>query len=430
MLELFLTFWSFREPNVKWVVIGSIILGFTTGIIGTFAFIRKKSLIGDALAHAALPGITTAFILFQTKAPLVILSGALISCTLGLLGVEYISKYTKIKEDSALAIILSFFFGIGLFHLSYIQKMKGAQQAGIDKILFGQAASLTVYDIKILLVCSFVILTFVTLCFTRLKYLVFDPIFYECLGLKKRLLEYSLSMMMVVSVVIGLQMVGVVLMAALLLTPASSARYWSDNFKVILILAGLFGALSGLFGANISYMSMSMPTGPWIVMSLTFIFFISICFAPRRGILTKVIKRIKFSKKINEENLLRSLYKIYENNDSQNTYVHINNLFYHRNFKLQGLQNTLKQLAKKNLLLLKDSSVLLTEMGIKEASNLTRYHRLWELYLSKNLKHPPSLVHDDAEFIEHLITPELKILLDEELNENKKDPHGKNIPEK
>src|SRR5690606_7025568 len=146
--QAFREFWSFSDPNVVWVVCGSLILGASAGAIGCFAFLRKRALTGDALAHAALPGVTSAFLLFQSRDPLVILGGAIVSCIAGYLVIEYLVNRTKVKEDSAFAIVLSLFFAFGIFQLTYIQKSEFAGQSGLDKLLFGQAAALVGDDVR------------------------------------------------------------------------------------------------------------------------------------------------------------------------------------------------------------------------------------------------------------------------------------------
>jgi manganese/zinc/iron transport system permease protein len=418
----------FNQPNVAWVLSGSLILGFVTAILGTFAYLQKRSLVGDALAHAALPGTTTAFILFQSRSPLVILFGAILSCLIGYFGIEYLVKYTKIKEDSALAIILSFFFGIGLFHLSFIQKMPQAQQSGLDKILFGQAASLVRDDVTLLLWIGVVILIFISIFFHIYKYILFDPVYARCLGIRVTLFEFLLAFSIVLSVAIGLQLVGVVLMAALLLTPASSARYWSNNFKYVVLLAGFFGAFSGAVGSLISYILPAMPTGPWIVIISTIFFILSLLFAPQRGMLAKAMTRKRLLQKIDNENLLRGMYKLTEKQDVTLQYVPELSIYHHLKMNIRQFYRAVKSLEKQGMLHLHSGQAALTMSGYERAKELTRYHRLWEVYLERYLGLKADHLHDDAEIIEHLMTKDIEVKLMEILDAPSKDPHGMEIP--
>lgn len=428
MCNSFLDFWSFSDPNVVWVLVGAVLLGASAGMIGTFAFVRQRALAGDALAHAALPGVTSAFILFHSRDPLVIISGAFVSCFLGLFSVEYLIKRTKVKEDSALAMVLSFFFAIGVFHLSYIQKLAVTGQSGLDKLLFGQAASLVRKDVVVLGCVALLILLFIMSSFQKLRMISFDPDFARATGVRVPFWEAALAVTLVLSVVIGLQLVGVVLMAALLLTPAASARYWSDDLKVVTLLAGVFGALSGVVGANVSYLAPRMPTGPWIVVGLTLLFFVSMLLAPERGVFVRVRRRREVARRIEEENLLRTLYVLHEERRGDARGVELHSILEARDVAVQSLEATLTRAEQKGLISRNKGRYLLTAKGFSRAEEMTRRHRLWEVYLTENLNLPPDHVHEDAELVEHVLTDELEQQLSLELGRPAVDPHGRAIP--
>lgn len=425
----FFAFWTFSDPAVRWVVLGSVCLGFSAGLLGCFAFLRKQSLVGDALAHAALPGVTTMFLATHSRDPLMILLGATISCFLGMGAIEYLTRKTKIKEDSALAIVLSLFFALGIFHLTYIQKLGIASQAGLDRLLFGQAASLVRHDVVVLGWISVGLLSCIAIFFHRFKILCFDRQYAITLGLNVYWYDSLLALLLVLSVSIGLQLVGVVLMAAILITPAASARYWSHNLTTILWLAGIFGAISGIAGANISYLAPRMPTGPWIVVAVTTIFVVSLFFAPERGIGARVFKRIVMKKKVQEENLLRTFFKLREESASPNQYHEPTKILERRNMGIRDLEATIRRLISKGDLEKWGNKYRLSIQGFGHAARITRIHRLWELYLTKKIHLALDHVHDDAEEIEHIITPELEQKLLEELDFPLHDPHGKSIPQ-
>ncbi|PLR78502.1 manganese ABC transporter [Bacillus sp. V3-13] len=285
----------FSDPNTQWILMGSMLLGLSSGVIGSFAYLRKQSLMGDALSHAALPGICIAFMVTGTKSIFFFLIGAIIAGILATVFISYITRNSRIKQDSALGIILTVFFGVGIVLLTQIQHSNSGNQSGLDKFLFGHAASLIQTDVYTIAGISVFLVAISFLFFKEFKLLSFDPDFAKGIGLPTLLLDQFIMMLIVTAVVIGIQAVGVVLMAALLITPAVAARYWTEKLHVMVIVAGLFGALSGFAGTVISTMANNLPTGPLIVLSATVLFVGSIVFAPYRGVLAK--SRLRLSAK-------------------------------------------------------------------------------------------------------------------------------------
>ncbi|MBS4201544.1 metal ABC transporter permease [Bacillus sp. FJAT-49732] len=288
----------FLDPNTQWILFGSMLLGLCSGVIGSFAYLRKQSLMGDALSHAALPGVCIAFMLSGSKSIFLFLIGASIAGIIATFGIGFITRNTRIKQDSALAIVLTVFFGLGIVLLTEIQHSGSGNQSGLDKFLFGQAAALVLSDVIIMAITSLVLISICILLFKEFKIVSFDPGFARGLGFPVAFLEQLIMLLIVMAVVIGIQAVGVVLMSALLITPAVSARYWTEKLSVMVFLSGLFGALSGFAGTFISASGNNLPTGPIIVLSATVFFVISIIFAPRRGILSKLVLRVFARKNI------------------------------------------------------------------------------------------------------------------------------------
>jgi len=419
----------FNNINAVLVLLGSMLLGLGAGVIGCFAFLRKRSLLGDALAHAALPGVCGAFLLTGTKDPLVILGGAMVSCWLGALSVEWIVRHTRVKEDSALGMVLSVYFGLGILMLTHIQKSGAASQSGLDKFLFGQAASMLDRDVMILGGLSVFMLIVVALAYKELKLVSFDPEFAAAIGMPIRTIQIGLATLIVLAVSLGLQAVGVVLMAAMLVSPAAAARYWTDRLSLMLITAGLFGALSGSLGAFASYVIPRTPTGPAMVVAITLIFFISLAIAPRRGVLARLIRIRRNQRKTATENVLRTLYRYGEEHSDWSKPRSTGDILRYRQMKTAVLHKTLAQLISDGLVTVTDDGAyLLTEQGISNAARITRLHRLWELYLTRRLEIAPDHVHDDAEQIEHILTPELEARLVAVLESPEEDPHRRPIP--
>lgn len=425
---MLLEFLTFSGPGVRWVLLGSTLLGAAAGAIGCFAFLKKRSLVGDALAHAALPGVTTAFLLFQTRDPVVMLLGSLASCFLGYLTLEFLTKFSKIKDDSALAIVLSFFFALGILQLTYIQKLPLGSQAGLDSILFGQAASLVKDDVLVLGGVATVILLFIIFCFRSLTAICFDPVFARASQIAVKRYEFLLALCLVGSIVIGLQLVGVVLIAALVLTPAAAARYWTHQLKTMVLVSALIGVFAGVFGSFVSYVAPRMPTGPWMVVGVTTVFVISLVFGRRRGLWRRYRKQRRLKRRIIEENILRTLFKIGEASGAPQTLLEPTSLLEFRNLSLKQLEAAIGRLCKKDFIESKDACIQLTELGLQRAEELTRLHRLWELYLLEAVHIAPDHVHEDAEEMEHMLSPEMEERLRQELSSVKKDPHGKIIP--
>lgn len=272
------------DYTLRNIALGAAILGVVGGVLGSFALLRKQALLGDAVAHAALPGICLAYMLTGLKTPLVLLVGAGLAGWLGTLLILQIVRETRISEDAALGIVLTVFFGIGIMLLTYIQHTGAASQSGLDKFLFGQAATLVQEQVVTMAVLGGGALLLVGLLFKELKLITFDPAFAATIGLPVQRLSVLLTSLIVVAVLIGLQTVGVVLMAAMLIAPAAAARQWTDRLSLMLGLSALFGALSGVSGALLSVSDTQLPTGPMVILSATAIVIVSLLFGSARGL--------------------------------------------------------------------------------------------------------------------------------------------------
>lgn len=291
MLDFFLL--TRFDYTLMVVSIGAALLGAISGALGTYAVLRRQSLLGDAISHAALPGIAIAFMLTGSKTPLILVLGAAIAGWIGTLFVLSIVRFTRIKYDSALGIVLSTFFGFGLVLLTWIQRQGHANQAGLDTFIFGQAATLLQRDVVTIGILGGFALLITSIFWKELKLLVFDEGFAASIGLPTRLLDIILTSLLVIAIVIGLQAVGAVLMSAMLVAPAVAARQWTNRLNLMVILAGCFGAFSGVVGTYISSTATGVPTGPTIILCITLMVVFSITFAPNRGLLWNSIRQQK-----------------------------------------------------------------------------------------------------------------------------------------
>lgn len=283
----------FTDYTLRNVALGSALLGVVSGVLGCFAVLRRQGLLGDALAHAALPGICIAYLLTGSKTPIVLLLGAAVAGWIATALLLQIVEHTRISEDVALGIVLSVFFALGITLLTFITKRNDANQSGLDKFLFGQAATLVEEHVITMAILGSAALAVVALLYKEFKLLAFDASFASSLGFNTNVLSVLLTSLIVIAVVIGLQTVGVVLMAAMLISPAVAARQWTNKLGAMIVLAALFGAAAGISGALISVSDQGVPTGPMIILSLTAIVLISLLFAPERGLIWDALRRAR-----------------------------------------------------------------------------------------------------------------------------------------
>lgn len=427
-METFIDFFSFTDPNVRYVVLGSILITASSAIVGTFTFLKKKALVGDAVAHAVLPGVCLSFIVYGEKNPLVLIIGAFITGWLALTLIDIISSKSKIKEDTAIGLILSVFFGVGIFLLTIIQKSGNAAQSGLDQFLFGKAASLVGSDLVTFSLVSVILLIAIYVFFKEFTLIAFDKDFASTIGLPIKTMELILTTLTVLAVVVGIQAVGVVLMAAMLITPAAAARFWTEKIQVMIWLAAIFGAFSGLSGAYISYVAPSMPTGPWIVIVISTIAFFSFFFAPKRGIIIRYLTQKRIQRHIVDENILKALYHLGEEEKNFFDERTIETILSKRTLQKEVLLKSLRRLKREGYLKNSNGYWSFTIEGKNRGQRVVKLHRLWEVYLTQYLRIAPDHVHDDADTIEHVLTPELEARLEKLLNYPTTDPHESEIP--
>jgi manganese/zinc/iron transport system permease protein len=302
----------FTDYTLRNVALGSATLGIVSGALGTFAVLRRQSLLGDAVAHAALPGIALAFLLTGQRTPLVLMLGAAIAGWLATLAILVVTGRTRIKYDAALGLMLSVFFGFGLVLLTLIQRRPDATQAGLDTFLFGQAAALVHQDVVTMSILGAASLGAAGLLWKEFKLLSFDPGFSASLGLPVRALDVLLTTLLVVAIVIGLQTVGVVLMSAMIVAPAAAARQWTDRLGRMVIISAVFGATAGVAGAVISSRTAGLPTGPTIVLCVSVIVVVSLLFAPARGLIWRRVRDLRTAQRLRAEAVLVDLYALAE----------------------------------------------------------------------------------------------------------------------
>lgn len=277
------------DYTLRTVTLGGAILGAVAGALGSFAVLRRQSLLGDSLSHAALPGVGVAFLVAGRDLGALLL-GAGIAAWLGILMIEAITQTTRIKQDAAMGIVLTSWFALGIVLLTYIQGQPDAGQAGLEEFIFGQAAAIVERDVQLVALAGLVCLGVLVLFWKEIKLLTFDLEFSSANGYPVRFLQTLLSTMIVVAIVLGLQLAGVILMVGLLIAPGVAARQWVTRLGEMIALAGVMGAFSGATGAIISAVDVRTPTGPMIIVVASVLVALSILFAPERGVLWQVLK--------------------------------------------------------------------------------------------------------------------------------------------
>lgn len=418
-------FFQFSDPAVVYGLSGAVLLGLVCGLLGAFIVLRGMALMGDTLGHAVLPGVALSFMITGRKEIIPLMIGASLAGALGTGSVWAIRHLSRIKEDAAMGLVLSSFFALGIVFLTIIQKSSVGAQSGLDKFLFGQAATLGRSDVLVLAIVALVCLTVVLLLLKELTVASFDPLFARATGLPVPLLNALLMGLVTVAVVASIPAVGVVLVSAMLITPAATAQLLSKRMPTMLVLSTGIGALSGALGALLSFLGHSIPTGPCMVLAATFFFVTAYLFAPGRGLVMVAWRRLSRRRRTERENLVKSIYRSLEDrNDPE--WLELADLAADRNESVSEVQSRIRSLGP--LVQLEKSRVKLCPEGIELGKRLVRNHRLWELFLTRQADIAHDHVHRDAEEIEHVLPPEVVARLEDLLDNPETDPHGRPIP--
>lgn len=424
-----------EDYNTRIVVASVAVLGIAAGLVGSFTLLRKRALLGDALAHASLPGIAIAFMLTTAlggdgKSLPILLLGASLS---GLVGVGFIllvQKYTRLKQDAVLGIVLSVFFGLGAALLGLIQQMRSGSAAGLETFIYGKTASIKQDDAYLIIAVAAVTIVLSALLFKELKLLCFDQNFSDAAGLSTVWLDILLMGMVVAVTMVGLQAVGLVLIVALLVIPPAAARFWTQSLLKMALLSSLFGVCGGVIGAASSALLPRLPSGAMIVLVTSLLFLISMLVGPSRGVMPRALRRRALNQQIDRQHLLRALYELLEAQTAENVEVPgappqfprdrsvlFPQLLDQRSWSASRLRKIIGKLTRENLIRVQGELVKLTESGYAEAARLTRQHRLWELYLIHHAEVAPARVDRGADDIEHVLEPELVDELERLLDE-------------
>jgi len=395
---------SLRDYNTRVVVLGVTCLGMAAGVIGSFAYLRKRAMLGDALSHATLPGIALMFILTGEKNLPLLLVGAGVAGVLGVVAALGLRYVPRVREDAAIGIVLSFFFGLGMVLFSVVQEMNTGNQAGLQSFIYGHAAGMIRRDAMLLVGVAGVVLLGSRLLYKEFRLVCFDQDFAAAQGWPVVIIDLLMMGLVVVTTVVGLQAVGLILVVAMLIIPAAAARFWTDDLRRMTILAGVFGAVSGWFGATLSALASRMPAGAIIVICAGVVFLASMLCAPHRGVIAGVLRRVSVRRRTVLQHLLRALAE-FEERHGEGCAVAMEDLLAERSWTRASLARFASRAARRGLLARGAGRRLkLTPPGRVEARRVLRNHRLWELYLIKYADIAPSHVDRDADEIEHVLS--------------------------
>ena len=415
-----------RDYNTRLVVICTMLQGCACGLMGGFLLLRKRSLMGDTLSHATLPGVGLSFILAVAlggdgKSLPILLVGAAITGVIGCAAVLFIREQTRIKDDAAMGIVLSVFFGAGIAILGVIQTMPEGSAAGLESFIYGKTASMVMSDFQILVFVTICVITCSLLLFKEFPLLCFDETFAAALGWPVKFLDILLLALITAVTVTGLQAVGLILIIAFLITPAAAARFWTNQLDRMLVLSALIGGASGWLGASLSAFIPRLPAGAVIVLVAALFFVVSMLIGTERGVMVRFLRQSQLKKRMGRQHLLRALYEILEGGrlteELNIRTVPFRQIRGRRTWSDTQLRDYIRRAYNDGLVEApnKVGSILLTKTGLAEAAQVTRNHRLWEMYLIEYADVAPSRVDRDADMVEHVLGEKMVTRLENKL---------------
>ncbi|MGB0581910.1 MAG: iron chelate uptake ABC transporter family permease subunit [Limisphaerales bacterium] len=412
--------------NQKVIFLGVVVLGAVSGLTGTFLLFRKRSLLSDTVSHATLPGIAVAYLIGEIttgngKQVFPLMIGAFIAAWLSMQLVRLIRRNSRLKDDVALAITLAFFYGIGIVLLSVIQKLPSAHSSGLEYYLYGMVAAMVISDAYVIIALALTCLAVILLFFKEFSLLCFDARYAQTQGFPAARIDVAIMTLSVLVAVVGLQTVGLLLIMALLIIPAVSARFWTHSLHRMLVIAAVIGGGSALVGAVVSSAFPRLPAGGAIVLATTSAFIVSLLFGSVRGWVTIQLHRMRLQRQLREVQLLRAVFDTLERQQQIRLFVghsfdrslamtpvRLATLVAKRDWTQSTVMRAADRLRKRGLLTQpQPASFQLTNTGLDQSIDSARNHRLTELYLLNYADVAPQNVHQHVEEIEEVTTPEI-----------------------
>ena len=409
--RLTMPFNSFLGP-----MLGSVAIGAVLGVLGCFVILRRMALIGDAISHAVLPGVVVAFLLVSTGVTGLFV-GALVAGILTAVGINAVSRFSRVKEDAAVGIVFTAMFALGVVLISFLPE---GTHFDMKCFLFGDPLAVQEDDLKSIGIISAVVYLLIFSLFRPLKLMSFDSTMASTMGFNTTALHYLLMILLAGTVVAALRSVGVIMAVAMLITPAAIAYQLTNKLRTMVFIAAATGALSAFLGMFLAF-QVNCPPGPAMVLVATFFFVTAMIFAPENGVLADRRRRHRVHQHIVEEDVLKALIRRFTNAKASAE-------------ELAGTMKTapanivnkaIASLSREGFLTSEHDVYALTNTGRQRAVSLVRAHRLWETYLAKQNIPDPEL-HEMAEQLEH--AHEMTTELDKILGHPEIDPHGEVIP--
>ncbi len=421
------------EYNTLMVLFGTTLLGVCGGLVGVFMLLRNRSLVGDVVGHSALPGIAIAFIMSELWEPgsgknvKVLMLGALTAGLLGAISVMLIDRFSRIKADAALAIVLSLFYGSGTALLTIVQKLPSGSSAGLKDFLFGKTASIIAADVWVFVGATLFLSVITALLFKELCLLCFDEGFAASTGWPVFWLDTLLTGLVVGVTIIGMQSVGLLLVVAILIIPPASARFWSDDIGRMTIISAVLGGVAAMVGTVVSALNAKIAAGAVIVLSGSFFFVISLFLGTRRGVIWKWYHHWKLRRRVGQHDLLRAIYENAEPTDADTDLtdafllqlqIEVDSIVKMRSWSRRQVEKLFRRAERHDLVVeAPGKTYRLTPNGAALARRAVRNHRLWEMYLITYADIAPSHVDRDADQIEHVLEADVIRELERRLSE-------------
>lgn len=373
--------------NYNFVVIlcGVSLLGAGAGMVGAFAVLRKRALTGDALSHASLPGVCIAFLILGERNLPAMLLGALVSGILGVAIISALVRATRVRDDAAIGIVLSVFFGLGIVLLRIIQDLgEVGSKSGLQSFIFGKTTGITGGDVWVIFFASLLYMAAILLLYKEFMAVSFDSDFARSLGWPVYGIDLLLMSLVAAAVVIGLPTVGVIMISALLIMPGAAARFWTDRLSTLLVVAGAFGFVTGIVGTILSATFEHLPAGPIIVLTGAVLFLASMLLGHRRGAIARFIQHRRFQRQWHERQLLRTIYELLEAGAFRGKAVEQADLVAYRAWTPYEVQRQVAAARADGLILSQSGGqIALTADGWRQAVEVTRGQRLWEVFLTE-----------------------------------------------
>lgn len=267
-----------------WVVaLGTMSLGFLSGVLGTTVVLERQSQLGDTIGHAVYPGVILAFMVFQTRDNLILYLGAILIGLLCYWLIVFIQDHSNFAFESILALILSSMFSLGLLLYQVVQRYPRFQTvnfAGLNNFIFGQAAFMTIPDVQLNVIVTVIALGIFIYYYPQIQVYLFDKVYAQSVGINTSRIKNLLLILTLACIVIGLQSVGAILISSMLVAPAIASRLWTKHYSVMVLLAGFLGLASAFIGTYLSTYIENLASGPTIVVVQSLIALFSILFAP------------------------------------------------------------------------------------------------------------------------------------------------------